>query len=142
MLETEREKSDFRMNNPICRNCHNYIDPFALVLENFDPIGAYRTTDNGEPVDATGDFVISASLTGPVTGAAAFADGVASDNLFTACATQKIASYAIGRAIRKQSTCEVEQVHADYSKTDGTISSLFREIALASFLRTRAGDTQ
>jgi hypothetical protein len=140
-LTTEREKSDYRMNDPTCKNCHSHIDPFALVLESFDPVGAYRTLADGVPVDPTGDFTLSPSLTGPISSAAAFAHGLATDGLFTACAAQKIASYAIGRAIREQSTCEIEQVHAAYGATTGTIESLFREVARASFLTTRTGGT-
>jgi hypothetical protein len=138
-LTTERERSDFRMTNAMCAGCHSDIDPYSLILENFDPVGAYRTVADGVPIDPTGEFSLSPSLMGPVTGAAAFAQAVVSDGLFTACAAQKIASYAIGRSIRARTTCEVKEVHARFTSTDGTIQSLFREVALASFVRTRAG---
>jgi hypothetical protein len=32
------------------------MDPLGFAFENFDPIGAYRTTDNGLPVDPRGTF--------------------------------------------------------------------------------------
>jgi hypothetical protein len=141
-LTTEREKSEYRMGDPTCRVCHGQIDPFGLVLESFDPVGAHRTSDDGVPVDATGEFALSASLTGPISGARVFAEGAARDELFATCATQKIASYAIGRAIGRRDTCEVRQVLDRYATSDGTIGSLFREVALASFLRTRAEGTE
>jgi Protein of unknown function (DUF1588)/Protein of unknown function (DUF1592)/Protein of unknown function (DUF1595)/Protein of unknown function (DUF1587)/Protein of unknown function (DUF1585) len=40
--------------NPGCAACHAMMDPVGLGLENFDSIGAYRTTDKGLPIDATG----------------------------------------------------------------------------------------
>ena len=40
--------------NPACAVCHAMMDPVGLGLENFDSIGAYRTTDKGLPIDATG----------------------------------------------------------------------------------------
>jgi hypothetical protein len=41
----------------VCANgCHNLFDPAGFAFENYDAIGAYRTTDNGSPVDATGSF--------------------------------------------------------------------------------------
>ncbi|HEV3192028.1 MAG TPA: DUF1588 domain-containing protein [Polyangiaceae bacterium] len=42
--------------NPACASCHALMDPVGLGLENFDSIGAYRTTDNNAPIDATGDL--------------------------------------------------------------------------------------
>ncbi|HEY2730310.1 MAG TPA: DUF1588 domain-containing protein, partial [Polyangia bacterium] len=37
-----------------CAACHNLMDPPGLVYENFDAIGRWRTTDNGQPVDVSG----------------------------------------------------------------------------------------
>jgi Protein of unknown function (DUF1588)/Protein of unknown function (DUF1592)/Protein of unknown function (DUF1595)/Protein of unknown function (DUF1585)/Protein of unknown function (DUF1587) len=37
-----------------CAACHALMDPVGLGLENFDSVGAYRTTDNNVPIDATG----------------------------------------------------------------------------------------
>ena len=38
-----------------CRTCHAAFDSLGLSLENFDTIGRYRTTDNGIPIDTSGD---------------------------------------------------------------------------------------
>ncbi len=40
-----------------CAACHQIFDPPGFSFENYDQVGAYRTTDNGSPVDATGSFV-------------------------------------------------------------------------------------
>ena len=40
--------------NPACATCHEMMDPIGLGLENFDSVGAYRTTANGAPIDPTG----------------------------------------------------------------------------------------
>jgi len=40
--------------NAACAACHALMDPVGLGLENFDSVGAYRTTDNNVPIDATG----------------------------------------------------------------------------------------
>jgi len=39
-----------------CSGCHSRMDPLGFGFEAFDAIGAYRTTDNGLPVDASGSF--------------------------------------------------------------------------------------
>ncbi|MDB4981939.1 MAG: Cellulose-binding domain protein, partial [Myxococcales bacterium] len=40
--------------NAACAACHALMDPVGLGLENFDSVGAYRTSENGVPIDATG----------------------------------------------------------------------------------------
>lgn len=42
--------------NPACATCHALMDPIGLALENFDSVGAFRTTDNNIPIDATGEL--------------------------------------------------------------------------------------
>jgi hypothetical protein len=39
--------------NPSCASCHALMDDIGLGLENFDAIGRYRTTDQGQPIDAS-----------------------------------------------------------------------------------------
>ncbi len=40
--------------NAACAACHALMDPVGLGLENFDSVGAYRTTANNVAIDATG----------------------------------------------------------------------------------------
>jgi hypothetical protein len=139
-LPTERDKSNYRLNtNPVCGACHRQIDPYALVLEGFDAAGRYRSMADGLPANPTGDFSASPSLQGPITGPVAFAQAAQKDGLFTACAAQRMVSYALGRAVRAQSTCEITELSARFAKTDGSVASLFREISLSNFMRARAG---
>ncbi|HVT07222.1 MAG TPA: DUF1592 domain-containing protein [Polyangia bacterium] len=38
-------------------SCHGvYINPVGFAFENFNGIGAYQTTENGQPVDASGSY--------------------------------------------------------------------------------------
>ena len=59
--------------------------------------------------------------------------------VFDGCSVQKITSYAIGAMIRTYDVCDVDTIRA---QTDGTITSLFRQVASAGFLRDRAGGMQ
>ena len=40
-----------------CVTCHRNFFPLGYALENFDPIGRWRTHDQAGPVDASGSFV-------------------------------------------------------------------------------------
>ena len=74
-----------------------------------------------------------------VTGAQAFAQTVAASGLLRGCSVQKMASYAVGEMIQTYNTCEVNDLR---TQTNGTITSLFKTVAMADFLRARTGGTK
>ena len=39
-----------------CSACHGLMDPIGFAMEQFDTTGQYRTTDNGQTIDASGDL--------------------------------------------------------------------------------------
>jgi hypothetical protein len=141
-LPTEIDKSDYRLHHNPCQACHSLIDPYARVLENFGAAGDYRTVADDVPVDPTADFSNSPLATPSITGAPAFARKVNDKKVFSQCAVQKMSSYAIGRMIRVNQTCQTLDLHDQFEQTDGSITSLFKKVATAAFLRTRSGETQ
>jgi len=80
--------------NPSCAACHSIIDPLGLALENFDAVGAWRTSDGSAPIDASGMFVDGRRFDGP-TGLRA---GLLNyrDAYYTNV-TQQLLAYALGR---------------------------------------------
>ncbi len=52
--------------NPACASCHKIFEPMGLALENFDAIGAWRTLDEGKPIDATGVMTDGTKVDGVV----------------------------------------------------------------------------
>ena len=49
-----------------CITCHVNFFPLGYALENFDPIGRWRTHDQAGPIDASGAFVDGTSTNGVV----------------------------------------------------------------------------
>jgi hypothetical protein len=49
-----------------CGNCHRNFFPLGYALENFDPIGGWRTRDQAGPVDASGALVDGTPTNGVV----------------------------------------------------------------------------
>jgi hypothetical protein len=49
-----------------CTTCHRNFFPLGYALENFDPLGRWRTHDQVGPVDASGAFVDGTSTNGVV----------------------------------------------------------------------------
>ena len=55
LAQTMRERMAAHRANAVCASCHSMIDPLGFALENFDPVGRYRTVDrNFTPIDASG----------------------------------------------------------------------------------------
>ena len=50
---TERERIEAATSGAQCQGCHAYINPFGFMQERYDPIGRYRTMDEGLPVDTS-----------------------------------------------------------------------------------------
>ncbi len=49
-----RQQLEAHRQNATCAACHGLMDPVGLGLENFDSVGAYRLTDKGATIDASG----------------------------------------------------------------------------------------
>jgi hypothetical protein len=51
---TTRERFAKHAREPLCRACHQFIDDVGFGFERYDGVGAYRETEGGAPVDASG----------------------------------------------------------------------------------------
>ncbi|HUK37302.1 MAG TPA: DUF1592 domain-containing protein, partial [Vicinamibacterales bacterium] len=51
-VPTMREVLDRHHANAVCASCHKIFEPIGLAFENFDATGAWRTLDEGTPIDA------------------------------------------------------------------------------------------
>jgi hypothetical protein len=91
-----RERLELHRKDPVCASCHTIMDPIGLSLEPFDLIGAWRTEDNGKPIDASGVMVDGAKLSGPDDLRKALLDR---KDAFVTAATEKLLGYAVGRSI-------------------------------------------
>jgi hypothetical protein len=58
---TTRERFAEHSMSP-CAVCHQAFDPIGFAFENYDGVGRYRTTDNGQPVDSSGSLKLSSGV--------------------------------------------------------------------------------
>ncbi|QDT11845.1 DUF1588 domain-containing protein [Stieleria marina] len=54
---TTRQRVSLQTDEVSCQVCHSKINTLGFALENFDPVGRFRITDNDQPVDASGSYV-------------------------------------------------------------------------------------
>lgn len=89
---TLRERLARHRANPACAACHEITDPLGLGFENFDALGALRTTEEGAAIDASG--VIDGT---PFVGARALSAALANDPRVARCLIRQTWRYAQGR---------------------------------------------
>jgi hypothetical protein len=88
-----RQRLEAHKQNP-CASCHNIMDPIGFGLENYDAVGAYRTMDGAYPVDSSGALPDGRAF----NGARQLSNIVVADPGFARCITEKLYTYALGRA--------------------------------------------
>jgi hypothetical protein len=83
--------------NAPCSTCHtSLINPLGFAFETLDGYGQYRTTENGQPIDATGTYTIdgkSVSFNGPVE----LMKAIASSQQAHDCYARHFAEFVYGR---------------------------------------------
>jgi mono/diheme cytochrome c family protein len=82
---------------PACAGCHQLIDPLGLALESFDGVGAWRTQENGRPIDSSARLADGT----PIDGVAELRDAItARPQAFAQTLTEKMMVYALGRGLQ------------------------------------------
>lgn len=81
----------------VCRGCHEtLINPFGFPFENYDASGAYRTSDNGLPVDASAAPFIDGEPV-PVQNSRELAEALSTSPQAHECFASHLVEYAFGR---------------------------------------------
>lgn len=135
--ETQRELLAQHRNNPACSGCHSIMDPLGLAMENYDGIGRWRTEDKGSAIDASGEFEDEAFQTQEQ-----FIALLVADPRLTSCATEKVFTYALGRAPDKTDEPYLVQIDEDFQADGMTLRSLFKLIVQSEPFRYRHGEQE
>jgi Protein of unknown function (DUF1592)/Protein of unknown function (DUF1588)/Protein of unknown function (DUF1595)/Protein of unknown function (DUF1585) len=141
---TQKQVMEQHRADPSCAVCHNSIDNIGFAMENYDAVGAYRTTDNGVAIDASGMFTgliaEPRGATGPsFTGAVQLGAAVAADPRFPSCMAQNALSYAIGRTLLASDAPYVADIATGSNGSLGMRDVLMNVVASDTF-RMRHGE--
>jgi hypothetical protein len=123
---TFRQRLEEHRKRPECATCHNRLDPLGFGLENFDPIGRWRTTQADQPIDASGVLTTGEKFDGPSELKKAL---LAHKEDFIRNLTEKMLAYALGRGLEYYDQPIVQQIADDLSKNDYSSARLVIDIA-------------
>jgi hypothetical protein len=108
--------------SPTCSACHKIFEPVGLALENFDAVGAWRTHDEGLPVDTSGKLPDGTPLDGGV--AALRASLVRYSDQFVRVVAEKLLTYALGRGVEHDDMPTVRAIVRGAESSQYRFSSL------------------
>ncbi|MFC5049545.1 DUF1592 domain-containing protein [Rubritalea spongiae] len=134
---TFREVLDQHRNDPNCKNCHAEIDPIGFGLESFDPIGRFRTHNNGEPVDIGGTLPDGTEFTTPSDLKNIL---IERKEQFARNMIEKMLSYALGRDLTPFDRPVVKKITEKVIADDAKIHTAFIEIVKSYPFRNRRSD--
>lgn len=110
--------------NPACSVCHARIDPLGIALENFDPIGRFRTQDlNGRPINSTARLIDDRPLEG-MSGLVAFMNEEKQRRLFVRRLCRKVSGYALGRSMQPGDSALLADMESKLESTNGRFSTI------------------
>ncbi len=129
-----RTQLDAHVSNPVCAACHNLMDPIGFGLEHFDAIGAWRDRDGTAAIDATGVLPDTTAFDGAVQLASALKHEAPS---VTACVTQKMFAYSLGRDPVSADRCQTDQLRASFVNGNYSFRSLIMQMIASDAFRMR-----
>jgi len=121
---TTRERFAAHREQEPCKTCHVMLDPIGYGLENFDGVGLWRDTENGKPIDASGEFPAGMDVTGAFAGPTDLAKKIAGSTTAQSCFADKWLSFAYGRVAGDADACSKNQLETAFNEAHGNVKAL------------------
>jgi mono/diheme cytochrome c family protein len=122
--KTVRERLEQHRDKASCKQCHGVIDPTGLALENFDAVGAFRTTDrqaDNAVIDASTVLPNGVPIKGVVELREQLVDRPAA---FVGSVTERLMMYALNRELEYFDMPQVRAIVRGAAKDNYKLSSL------------------
>lgn len=128
-----REQLEIHRADPACASCHRTMDDLGFGFENFNVVGSYRELDKNAPIDASGELPGGVQFKGPVELIAILKKDYGAQ--FVRTTTQRLLTFALGRELRFEDRCVVEEIVRKASVDDYRFHRLVIEIVLSPAFR-------
>ena len=131
---TVRDRMEKHRTQPVCKSCHEMMDPIGFALENFDGIGKWRTEESGFTIDATGKLPGTGAT---FSGGAEMAAALSEDTRVGRCIAEHLYTYALGRGPGANDHAYLDDI-ADKTKSSGNrMKELIMQIVVSEPFRMR-----
>jgi hypothetical protein len=137
--QTNRQIIDGLTGNGTCgQACHpTKINPLGFAFENYDPLGRYRTTDNGVTVDSTGTYTLDGkaqTFSNALDLVQLMSDSVAAHR----CYASHWLSYLYGRPVTSSDDAVLDDLAARSRISDMSTQDVIRSLVQGESFLTRS----
>lgn len=130
-----REQMEIHRRNPACAACHVRMDPLGFAMEQFDPIGKWRTTSAGLPIDPSATFPDGTRIDG-VKGVRTLVSSRRDQYVETF--TAKLLTYALGRLVDYRDQPAIRKIAREAAAQDHRWSAIITSIVKSTPFRMTA----
>ena len=120
----------------ICASCHSRMDPLGFGLENYDPIGRWRTEEGKAPIQVGGTLPNGVEFSTPAQLKALLRQDLPE---FTRNLAGKMMIYALGRGTESYDQLLIRDIVDKMEKADYRFQTLVREIVHSLPFQARRG---
>jgi mono/diheme cytochrome c family protein len=131
-----REQMEQHRADPNCAVCHRKMDQLGFALENFDAVGAWRTSDGEYPVNAAGELPDGRSFNGPAELKRLLKDTSADE--FARCMAEKMLTYATGRGVEPFDRPAVDEIVGRLQQDDYRFATLVEAVTASDPFNKRS----
>ncbi len=133
-----REQLEQHRSNPSCAVCHKRMDNLGFGLENYDPIGRWRTKVGRFPVDSSGELPGGHKFDQPGELKSILRN--TEGDRFARALTEKLLTYALGRGVERFDTPAIKGIQANLAKNGYRFSALIDGIVTSEPFLMRRGE--
>jgi hypothetical protein len=125
--QTTRQHAVAQRGSGSCGACHQLMDRIGFGFENYDAVGRWRDTDNGQPVDATGE-IVGTDVPGAFDGPATLGQKLAGSAEARRCAVTQWWRFAAGRTEETADACAIAGVDQAFAASGNRVRDLLLAI--------------
>ena len=127
---TLKEQLFLHRNKTSCLDCHNKIDPYGVVFENYDAVGRYNLeSSNGKPIDAKSKLPDGTEVEG-IQGIKDYILNLKKED-FTRSLIEHLYAYALGRDVSFADQETIDEMVEEVVEEDYRFQSVVTQIVLS-----------
>jgi hypothetical protein len=117
-----RDVLKLHRESPLCRSCHNRMDPIGLAFENFNGVGMWRDSERKQPIVAEGSLITGETFSSVGELKRILVTGHRAD--FYRTISTKLLTYATGRGTEYYDVETIDKIVKRLEDNDGKFSAL------------------
>jgi hypothetical protein len=136
--ETTRQRLEAGLSvDPTCVTCHRLFDQPGYAFEEFDAVGVYRTTENGQPIDSRGQLT-GTDVDGSFANATELENRLLGSKQLLTCVAKQVYRYATGRVESPEAAPTIAHLQACFT-VDSPVTDLLLGIVSEPAFVLRSG---